>query len=75
MAVEVRIGVQMAPRELVVETSESAQEVQRALAAAMERGGVFALTDDKGGSVLVPADKLAYLELGSVEPRRIGFGS
>jgi Protein of unknown function (DUF3107) len=73
--VEVRIGVQMAPRELTVDTDESAQEIQRALTAALASGGVFVLTDDKGGSVIVPADKLAYLELGSAEPRRIGFST
>jgi len=29
---------------------------------------------DQGGTVLVPADKLAYVEMGRAEPRRIGFG-
>jgi hypothetical protein len=36
---------------------------------------VFVLADEKGGTVLVPADKIAYVELGSAEQRRIGFGS
>lgn len=72
---EVRIGIQMAPRELVVETTDSADDVERALTAAIEGGTVFRLTDEKGGSVLIPAGKLAYLELGSAETRRIGFGS
>jgi hypothetical protein len=72
--VEVKIGIQMAPRELVVETAASAQEIQRALNEALEGGSVFMLTDDKGGTVLVPADKLAYVEMGRPEPRRIGFG-
>ena len=72
---EVKIGIQWAPRELVAETSLSAEEVQRALAAAVADGGVFTLTDDKGGTVLVPADKIAYVELGSTEPRRVGFGN
>ena len=72
---EVKIGVQWAPRELVVETSSSAEEVQRILAAAVTGGGVFTLTDDKGGTVMVPADKIAYVELGSSGPRRVGFGN
>lgn len=72
---EVKIGVQWAPRELVLETPSSADEVQRILAAAVADGGVFTLTDDKGGTVLVPADKIAYLELGASAPRRVGFGS
>jgi hypothetical protein len=73
--VEVKIGIQSVPRELVVETKSSAEEVQSALAAAVAEGGVFTLGDDKGGRILVPADKIAYLEIGGSEPRRIGFGN
>jgi hypothetical protein len=29
----------------------------------------------KGGKVLVPADKIAYLEFGPQESRRVGFGN
>jgi hypothetical protein len=73
--VEVKIGIQSVPRELVVETKSNFEEVQRALAAAVAEGGVFMLGDDKGGRILVPADKIAYLEIGGSEPRRIGFGN
>ena len=72
---EVKIGIQSVPRELVVETKSSSEEVERLLAAAVADGGVFILSDDKGGRVLVPADKLAYLEIGGTESRRIGFGN
>ena len=71
---EVKIGMQMAPRELVVETAISAKEIETALAAALESDGLFVLTDEKGGTVLVPASKIAFVELGRTEPRRIGFG-
>jgi hypothetical protein len=74
-AVEVKIGIQSVPRELVVETKSSAEEVERLLAAAVADGGVFILSDDKAGRVLVPADKIAYLEIGGTESRRIGFGN
>jgi Protein of unknown function (DUF3107) len=73
--VEVKIGIQSVPRELVLETNSSFEEVQRALTAAVDDDGVFILADDKGGKVLVPADKIAYVELGGTEPRRIGFGN
>jgi len=72
--VEVKIGVQHAPRELVLETNETADTLEQALQAAIEQGGVFALADEKGGRVLVPADKIAYVELGGNEVRRVGFG-
>ena len=72
---EVKIGIQMAPRELVIETAASAQEIRDALTAALADGNLFVLTDNKRGTVLVPADKIAYVELDTTEPRRIGFGS
>lgn len=72
---EIKIGIQSVPRELVVETRSSFEEVQRALAAAVADGGVFTLGDEKSGRVLIPADKIAYLEVGGSEPRRIGFGN
>jgi hypothetical protein len=73
--VEVKIGIQSVPRELVVDTKTTYEEIERTLVAALTDGTVFVLTDDKGGKVLVPADKIAYVELGGTEPRRIGFGN
>jgi Protein of unknown function (DUF3107) len=74
--VEVKIGIQSAPRELVLETNEAADEVEEALKAAVkQQGGIFTLADDKGGRVLVPADKIAYVEFGGTEPRRVGFSN
>ncbi len=72
---EIKIGIQSVPRELVIETRSSFEEVQRALAAAVADGGVLTLGDDKGGRVLIPADKIAYLEVSGSETRRIGFGN
>jgi Protein of unknown function (DUF3107) len=74
-AVEVKIGVQSIPRELVVETDSSPEEVERSLAEAMANGGLFILPDGKGGKVIVPADKIGYLEFIGFDERRIGFGS
>jgi hypothetical protein len=73
--VEVKIGIQSVQRELVLETNSAAEEVERALNAAISEGTVLALEDEKGAKVLVPADKIAYLEIGGSEPRRVGFGA
>jgi len=73
--VEVKIGVQSAPRELIVETDSEANEVEAALRAAVAESGVLVLEAAKGGRVLVPADKIAYLEFGGTEPRRVGFSN
>jgi hypothetical protein len=73
--VEVKIGIQSAPRELIVDTETAAEEVERALTSALADGGVFTLRDDKGGRILIPAEKIAYVELGGAEQRRVGFGT
>ena len=74
---EVKIGIQSVPRELVVETETPAEEIERALASALADGAhsVFALSMSKGGKVLIPADKIAYVEFGAPEARRMGFGN
>jgi hypothetical protein len=73
--VEVKIGIQSVGRELVVETNTAEDEIAAALEDAVAKGGVFTLLDHKGGRVLVPADKIAYIEFGGNEQRRVGFGN
>lgn len=73
---EVKIGVQFAPRELVLESTESPEEVAKAVADALKADlGVLTLVDEKGRRVLVPADKLAYVEIAESVERRVGFGA
>ena len=73
---EVKIGIQHAPRELVVESELSADEIQETVAEALQADdGLLSLTDDRGRRVLVPADRLAYVEIGESETRRVGFGT
>lgn len=74
--VQVRIGVQFVPKELVVETSLSADEVEQALTDALEaERGVFVLKDQRGGRVAIPADRVGYLEIAEEENRTVGFGT
>jgi hypothetical protein len=74
--VEVKIGVQFAPRELVLESSQTPEEVEKAVADALKADlGVLTLHDEKGRRVLVPADKLAYVEIAEAETRKVGFGA
>ena len=72
---EVKIGVQSITREIVVETPSSPEDVERSLLTAMKDGGMFSLRDEKGGRVLIPADKIGYVEINGSEQRRIGFGN
>ncbi|MCW2499949.1 MAG: hypothetical protein JWN87_1625 [Frankiales bacterium] len=73
---EVKIGVQYASRELVLESAQSADEVAKAVSEALKADlGVLTLVDEKGRRILVPADKLAYVEIAESEQRRVGFGA
>lgn len=74
---EIKIGVQYAPRELVLDTSLDADQIEAAVTAALNSkgSGVVSLTDERGRRVVVPADKLAYVEIGEPEQRRVGFGA
>jgi hypothetical protein len=72
--VEVKIGVQYAARELEIDTNSTADEIEATVAKAVGEGGVLALVDDKGKRLIVPIDKLAYVEIAEVETRPLGFG-
>lgn len=70
---EVKIGVLHAPRELVVETDESADDLRKALDQALADDGVLALSDSRGRQILVPARSIAYVELGGGVSGQVGF--
>lgn len=75
MVVEVKIGVQYAAREIVLESAQSADDIERLVTAALDAGGLLSLTDEKGRRVLVPVEKLGYVEIGESLERRVGFGA
>jgi hypothetical protein len=74
--VDVRIGVTYTAKEIEVELPDGADadsvrsDVEKAVTAA----GMLWLTDRRGRQVGVPADKVAYVDLGpATSDRRIGF--
>jgi Protein of unknown function (DUF3107) len=73
--VEIKVGIQYVNREVVVETDESAAQVEKSFTDAVVNGSVLTLTDNRGRRVMIPGDKIAYLELGEENARRVGFGS
>ncbi|WP_100447342.1 DUF3107 domain-containing protein [Glycomyces xiaoerkulensis] len=70
---EVKIGVQHAPRELVLESKLSSKDVAETIDKAVSEGGILRLEDDKGRQVLVPVEKVAYVEIAAQSPRPVGF--
>ncbi|MBW9210982.1 DUF3107 domain-containing protein [Mumia sp. zg.B53] len=71
---DVRIGVQHSPRELSLETTETKEAILQAFKDASSGDGLLALSDDRGRSVVVPVEKVSYLEFSGESGRRVGFG-
>ena len=72
---EVRIGVQNTSREVVIDVNESADFVTKAVNAALAKGEVLSLTDERGRTVVVPAACIAYIDIAASESRKVGFGA
>ncbi len=74
---EVKIGVAESPRELLVNSSQTPDEVQALVQAALEgdRSGLLALSDEKGRRFVVPSARVSYVEIGPADGRRVGFGA
>lgn len=73
---EIKIGVQHTQRELVLESDQSAEEVESAVTKALSgTGKLLTLVDQRGRKIMVPADRVAYVEIGEPAQRRVGFGA
>ncbi len=72
---EVKIGIQHAPRELTFESEETVEAVERQVAEAVGSSGTLSLTDIKGRRILVPGDRIAYVEIGTGVLGTVGFRS
>ncbi len=73
---EVKIGVSDSPRELVFNSTQTPEEVEGLVTAALSGDGpaVLSLTDEKGRRFLVQTSRVAYIEIGAADARRVGFG-
>lgn len=76
MTVEVKIGITDSPRELTIASTLTGEKAVAAVESALSgKEQLLTLTDDKGARFLVPVTKIAYVEVGSSENRKVGFGS
>lgn len=73
---DIRIGIQDLPREVTLETSADPKTLTEQIEKAIESGAAsLTLTDDKGRHFIIPTRSIGYVEIGTEESRRIGFGS
>lgn len=73
--VQVRITVANVNSDVNFESSLSAADIQSAVNAALKSGEALTLEDIRGRVVMVPADKIGFVEIGEQTERRVGFGS
>ncbi len=73
---EVKIGVLHTPREINLESTQSQEQVEQLVTAALNSvDGQLALTDERGRKVIVPANLIAYVEIAQADSRRVGFAN
>lgn len=71
---ELRIGIQHAPRELTIETDQSPADVEAIVQDAYASSApIMRFVDDKQRVYLVQTAGVLYVEISAEEPRRVGF--
>jgi Protein of unknown function (DUF3107) len=75
VTVEVKIGITDSARELVLISAQMPAEVEELVDAALSSGsGLLRLSDERGRRFLIHTAKIAYVEIGVADARRVGFG-
>lgn len=73
---EVKVGVADTARELVLNSDQSPDEIESLVASALkDSAGTLSLVDDKGRRFVVPSARVAYVEIGTADSRRVGFAT
>jgi hypothetical protein len=74
--VEVKVGVLHTAREIVLDSPQTPEEVEQAVAEALKSvDGQLVLTDERGRKVIVPANLVAYVDIAQSDTRRVGFAA
>ena len=60
--------------DLTFESALATTDIQSAVNAALKSGEALSLEDIRGRVVMVPADKIGFVEIGEQTDRRVGFG-
>ncbi len=73
--IEVRISVADTPREIVIESDASRDEIITSINEAMAANTPLVLSDFRGRQVVVPAAKIGFVEIAAPTERRVGFAT
>ena len=72
-SIQVRIGISDSNHELVFETETAPDKVLSLANEAIAKKTSLELTDTRRRTVLVPAGKIAFIEIGDSAERKVGF--
>ncbi len=73
---DVKVGVLHTPREIIIDSAESTEDVEKQVTEALKSDAkVLSLTDRRGRRVLIPSDRIAYVEIAEADNRRVGFAT
>lgn len=68
---EIKIGIQHVARELSIHTDTPVEQ----LITQLKADEMLVIKDPKGRQIVVPCDKVAYLDLAAEHARPVGFGT
>lgn len=73
---DVKVGVLHTPREIIIDSAESTEDVEKQVTEALKSDSkMLSLTDRRGRRVLIPSDRIAYVEIAEADNRRVGFAT
>jgi hypothetical protein len=72
---DVKIGISDSSHELNFECSNSQAEVIAKVNEAIKSSSLLSLSDSKGREILVPFNKISYVEVGESADRHVGFAN
>jgi len=72
--VDITIGIAEHGRQLTLSVDQDQDAIEKQVTEALA-GSVLALADDKGRKFIVPTAKIAFVEIGAADSRRVGFVS
>lgn len=74
-ASKVRISITNVGSELSFDCPSTPAEIKASVTAALSAQTPLTLLDVQGHEIIVPADKIGYVEIGEPAERRVGFGA
>lgn len=71
---EVKIGIADTAREIVLTSDLAPDEVESLVSDALRtQHGTLVMVDAKGARYVIPSARVAYVEIGKPDARRVGF--